>query len=226
MTTSNPASRAIWAASSLTIPSCIQRTFAPMAARYARYRELLGTSKNVDDCNRPRYLLASNPHLAENRLAGVARVHRMTSYPSTACRSRQSDWDASGRPTSPTIAMRRFSCRMRNRSQAPLVARTVASGERGRHRKEKSCNAPTERSNPLLSWAIPLLHLSPVAAPGRGPSRCRRRLQPHRDAHQIRSDPRCCLLLVRQLRCVVLPGWMISVLSPILARCETSATPR
>src|ERR687898_536928 len=32
MTTSSPASRAIWAASSLTIPSCIQSTFAPMAA--------------------------------------------------------------------------------------------------------------------------------------------------------------------------------------------------
>src|SRR5215212_5909804 len=97
-----------------------------------------------------------------------------------------------GSAESPTIAMRRFSFRMRNRSQAPLDARTVASGREGRSLRSRERMGTLirdsllhhdheERRMPLLLPPFPRLseatllsplRPSPVAVLGRDPSRC------------------------------------------------------
>src|SRR5215213_6113575 len=116
-----------------------------------------------------------------------------------------------GSAESPTIAIRRFSCRMRNRSHAPLEARTVASGRGGgveggvalfwvggeevisRFLFHRDCDRlqpalllPPSSPSPPLREAPPLSAANPprlpVATPDPDPSRYRRRLP---------GQPRC-----------------------------------
>ena len=103
------------------------------------------------------------------------------------------------------------------------MARTVASGREGDTARRSHATPPLKEATPV-ELGDPLLHRrGPSQRPVEVPADVVDVFQPHRDAHQIRGDPGCCLLLVRQLlvRCATRVDDQC-LASPILARCEIS----